>query len=123
MPRKLGTKKTGGRQPGTPNRKTQELIDRCKELGADPFAVLCYYASRNWKALKYESATTTKVLKDGGTIQVDVITSDQQIECAKELLQYLYAKKRAVDISAGEGEEDGFKIVIQDYSVKKNEGT
>jgi hypothetical protein len=121
--KKLGDKKTGRRQKGIPNRKTVEMHQKCQELGVDPFEVLCFYASRNWKKLGYQSATVTKVLKDGGVIEVDRITSDQQIECAKELCQYLYAKKRSVDITAGEGEEgQGFKIVIQDYS-KKDAGT
>lgn len=99
MSRPLGSPKTGGRVKGTPNRKTQELMQRCEKLNVDPFAILCYYAGRDWESLGYKSPTTTKVLKDGGTIDVDIITTDQQIECAKELCGYLYAKKKAVEMS------------------------
>lgn len=112
----------GGRQKGTPNRATQDLINKARELDVDPFEVLLLYVKRDWKALGFSSPTETKVLKDGGTIEIERITSDMQIECAREVCQYLYPKRKAIEFSNEGGDSEGFKIVIQDYS-KKDAGT
>jgi len=116
-----GSPKTGGRQKGTLNKSTKDLLEKAELLGVDPFEVLLLYAKRDWVSLGYDSATVTKVLKDGGTIEVERISSEKQIECAKEVCQYLYPKRKAVEISTDQ-ESEGFKIVIQDYS-KKDAGT
>lgn len=114
--------KSGGRAKGVPNKSSQDLMNKANELGVDPFHILLLYAKRDWKGLGYDSETTTKVLKDGGTLEVERITSDMQIECAREVCHYLYPKRKAIELSNEGGESDGFKIVIQDYS-KKDAGT
>jgi hypothetical protein len=37
-------KKTGGRQAGTPNKRTHELVDRLESLGCDPIEGMAHIA-------------------------------------------------------------------------------
>lgn len=81
MARPKGTPKTGGRVAGVPNKATLPkltLEERIKSWGVDPLEVLAMHA------------------KD----------SDKQISiaAAKELAQYVYAKKRAVEVSGIDGQ-------------------
>ena len=79
---KAGTPRVGGRQKGTPNKKTAELQDRVKQHMAkqgiknfDPLLALA--------AISQEKATPLKL----------------KIEALKELAQYYHPKRRAVEIS------------------------
>jgi hypothetical protein len=112
-----GHKKLGGRTKGTLNKVTQDILDRAAEMGVDPFQILLYYCARNWKALGYSSETITKVLKDGGTIEVERIPPERQLEAVKEACQYMYPKRKAIELSNKEGSE-GFKIIFEDYGKK-----
>ena len=73
MPRPKGLPKTGGRQPGTPNRKTHELAEKLDKLGCDPIEGLALIA------IDQETAPELKV------------------RCYAELAQYVYAKRKAVE--------------------------
>lgn len=111
--------KSGGRAKGVPNKSNQDLIDKANSLGVDPFQVLLLYVKRDWKALGFPSEFYTYE----GQPDKDrpIITPEKQIECAKDVCQYLYPKRKAVELSTDQ-ESEGFKIVIQDYS-KKDAGT
>jgi hypothetical protein len=96
-----GLGRFGGRTKGTPNRDTQELIKKAEELGVSPFEVMLHFASRNWKALKFKSPTK-KVATASGLVEVDVITPELQLRGAEGAAKYIYAVRKAVEVT-GEG--------------------
>lgn len=68
-----------GRKAGTPNKKTQALADKCKELGVDPFAVLLDLCKSSDPSIK--------------------------LSAAKEVCQYLLPKRKAVEVSEAPADE------------------
>ena len=76
--RPLGYPKTGGRAKGTPNRATQEISDRLAAMGCDPLIGLAEIAL---------SKKTPLELK---------------VRCFTELAQYIYPKRKPVDIPSGQ---------------------
>lgn len=92
-------KKTGGRQKGTPNKKTNAIQDRLEELGCDPIEGMVRIGVQAEGAGEYALA---------GTMY-------------KELAQYIAPKRKAVEISADseDGEVEAIGIV---YAVKKAVG-
>ena len=117
---KKGTPKpaNSGRQKGVVNQKTRDARELMERLGFDPLEFLFRTAMADWKSLGYEKATTTKVLKDGGTIETDVISFDQRVNAAKEAARYIYPQSRAIDMTVNP-ESQGFRVVIEDYSTDK----
>lgn len=109
-----------GRKKGSVNKKTHEARELADRLGVDPLEILFHFASRNWKALGYSSEYQTKVLKDGGTLEVERITPEMRLNAAKEAVRYVYPQTKAVELSSGESEGTGFKIVLEDYTSKKD---
>lgn len=120
MARPKGQPKLGGRQKGTPNQKTKDARELAERLGIDPLEILFHFASKNWKALGYNSECHTKVLKDGGTLEVERITPEMRLNAAKEAVRYIYPQTKAVELTTGEGEK-GFKVIFEDYGQKKKE--
>lgn len=78
----------GGRQKGTLNKDRQSLHDRAKAMGVDPLDVLFMIAAGNSQALN----------------EVDPITLEQRMRAAAECAQYLYAKRKAMELSGPDGE-------------------
>lgn len=74
MPAPKGHPRYGGRKAGTPNRRTQSLIDKCEELGVDPFIGLLELAKDSDKGIR--------------------------MSALKELCQYVYPKRRAMELDA-----------------------
>lgn len=109
--------KTGGRAKGTPNKSTQSLMEKCERLGCDPFEILLRFAMGDWKGLGYEAQQALKQVTEGGEhIYEDVIPPELRQKSAKEASEYLYPKRKAVEIS---GDEDkGFRIILEDYQSK-----
>lgn len=104
-----GAPKTGGRVKGKPNVKTLEARDIMERLGFDPLEFLFYTAMGDWKALGYDKRTETKVLKDGGTIEVDIIEFSSRLTAAKEAVRYIYPQTKAIEMSTG---ENGFNLTV-----------
>ena len=67
--------KTGGRSKGTPNKRTQEVVDKLRELGCDPIEGMAHIASDE---------------------SVDLPLRAQML---KELAQYVAPKRKAVEHS------------------------
>jgi hypothetical protein len=107
----------GGRQKGIPNKKTRSLEETAARVGVDIFEVLCMFAHRDWKGLGYQSATETRVLKDGGTIEVEKISPELRLNAAKEAAKYLFPQRKAVEMSNPEGE--GFRVIVEDFVSDK----
>lgn len=95
--------KTGGRKKGTPNRSTQELFEKCKKVGVDPFEILLYFSKGDWKSLGYESEFETRVARTGELIEVRVIEPELRFKAASKAADFLYAKRKAVELSSEEG--------------------
>jgi hypothetical protein len=117
LAKEKGSIKTGGRKKGTPNQKTRDARDLMERLGVDPLEFLFLTIKEDWKALGYESRYETKVLKDGGTIEVPVIEFSSRLTAAKEAAKYVYPQTKALEMTSGDGE--GFVIKIEDYGSKK----
>lgn len=114
---KKGGIKTGGRQKGTPNKRTvqaQEIADR---IGVDPLEVLMRYAAGDWEGLGYHQPHYVKVTSDGREIFEDVIQPDQRIAAAKEAAKYLYPQRKAVEFKSED--DTGIAIVVKDYTSKE----
>lgn len=76
MSRILGSKKSGGRVKGTPNKRTLDLLDRIQELDWDPLQELYLLISD------------------------PEVSKSEKILINKEMLQYLYPKRKAIDLDA-----------------------
>lgn len=87
----------GGRAKGTPNKPSQTLIDKAKELDCDPFEILILFAKGDWKALGYDSRTVTKYTKNGQSYEVDTVTAEQRLNGAAQACQYLHPKRKALE--------------------------
>lgn len=85
--------KTGGRKPGSLNKKTLDLLAVCEEEGIEPFRAMIIEAKRMTQAV-------------------------DRFDAYEKICQYLYPKKRAVELS-NDPEGDGFQIVIKDFSQEK----
>ena|SRR5215467_9130743 len=74
MPRPKGIPKTGGRVRGTPNKATDVLARKLTMLGCDPIEGLA------------------KIALDPET------KAELKVRCFSELAQYVYPKRKAVDL-------------------------
>lgn len=124
MARIKGSKKSGGRKIGTPNKRTEELENIAQRIGVNPFEVLCLISAGNWKGLGYKEKTKNKWLPSGIEVEEDVISLESRLQAAKEACKYLFPQRKAVDLTAqGPAGTAGIKIVIEDYLRKPTEET
>src|ERR1041385_5969614 len=96
-----GAKKpeNSGRKPGSVNRIKQISKEKAEELGIDPFEILLLFAANRWYELGYNHRTTIITTESGTTYEKDVITPELRVQAAKEAVQYLIPKQRALDVS------------------------
>jgi len=78
--RPVGYPRTGGRLPGTPNKRTVHARQILEEHGADPVVMLA------------------KTMSD------EKVPLDLRTDCAKALLPYVYPKLSAVEVTGRDGE-------------------
>jgi len=124
------SRKTGGRKKGTPNKKTQEVIDRLKELNCDPIEGMAKIAMNACPCLSCE---------EKGFIVVNPEDPEDKEPCPncngdgkltaslelrgqmyKELAQYVAPKRKAVEIT-GEGGgpiESRWEVEIKDAAER-----
>lgn len=98
------------RLPGTPNKDTQSLIDLAHKKGINPFEILLNIANGDWKALGYKEDKTVVQTKTGLSY-VERITMDHRMAAAAHASQYLYPKRKSVEIHST-SEEAQSKLVI-----------
>jgi len=91
--------KTGGRLKGTPNKRTQSLIERAEALGVDPFEVLLHVAKGDWKSLGYKTGTTEGPFGS----KPERITLKDRMHAAAEACQYIHPKRKAVELTGKGG--------------------
>jgi hypothetical protein len=84
---------------GTPNRQTKTLLERAEAIGVDPFEILLLFAKADWKALGYDSKSTTKWTSSGIEYEEDVITPELRVTAAKEACQYMHPKRKATELT------------------------
>lgn len=108
-----GHKKVGGRQKGTPNKRTKLVEETAARLGVDPFEVLCLFAMGNWEKLGYEAEMFFMEKPDGAVKAGYVITPEMRLKAAQEACKYLFSQKKAVEHSTS---DEGFRMIIQDYT-------
>lgn len=106
----------GGRGKGTPNKDTQTLQEKAKELGCDPFVVLMHFAKGDYEALGYREYET-KTFKDGSTCEMLTISPELRQKSASDAAQYLYPKRKAIEHS---GSIDG-AYTVEDF-IRENGG-
>jgi len=75
-------RRKGGRQKGTPNKKTKDVIDRLKDLNCDPIEGMTKIA---------EAALKLGDLQLAGQMY-------------KELAQYVAPKRKAIEVTGKDGE-------------------
>jgi hypothetical protein len=88
MPRPKGHPKTGGRVRGTPNKSSEAIARKLAKLGCDPVEGLA------------------KIALDPGT------EPSLKIRCFSELAQYIYPKRKAVDLLSPEDSE--IKVTVRE---------
>lgn len=109
----IGGQKTGGRIPGTPNRRTFDASKIAEELGGDPFQILMHFAMNKWKELGYESEKKEILSAKGSICKVDRISEADRINAAKEACKYLYPQRKAIDhTSGGESIESSLAMLL-----------
>lgn len=84
--------KTSGRKKGTPNKKTQELLTVCEEMGFDPFRELLKKAQEGSEKCLIEACSYLYPKRKAIEHSVDPnpymdMTLDELKEIAKERLQ------------------------------------
>lgn len=103
MANRKGSPKTGGRVKGTPNKRTVELralLASTVDLKTDhPLQVLARIYTGQIK-----QPVITGVDKKGNSIVVELPPSwDLRVRAASEVAQYLEPKRKAVELSDGDG--------------------
>lgn len=98
-------KKTGGRKKGTPNKKTQIVMDILESMNCNPIYNLALMA------MGEPIECLTYVNRETGEYVVDEIpgTYEQIKDANKELANYVYPKRKAVEHTG----QDGKELVVQ----------
>ena len=86
MPRCKGLPKTGGRAKGTPNRRTQNIMEKLEALGCDPIAGLAHIAMNKKQKLGVRKGVPVEL----------------RAQMYKELAQYVAPKRKAAEIEIQE---------------------
>lgn len=90
-----------GKPKGARNLINRDVESIAARLNVKPFEVLCHFAAGDCGALGLTPGQ---------------ITPGMRLHAAREASKYLYSQKRAVEVSSG---EQGFKIVVEDFTAKK----
>lgn len=90
------TNNPNGRPKGSVNKKTQELFDKASELGVDPFHILLLFAKGDHEALGYEKYQFKRFGEN--VVEELTISPDLRAKCAEKACEYLYSKRRAIDV-------------------------
>lgn len=108
MGRPKGTPRTGGRKPGTPNRRTLLFSQAMEELGCDQRAVLAAIANGELPCGTCHGSGKTKFQsgnEDGSERKCqscwgsgkEKITTGDRLKAAAELMKYEYPQRKAIE--------------------------
>lgn len=91
------TNNPNGRPKGSPNRKTQELMDIAERLECNPFEVLLLFAKGDFESLGYEKITYRTF---GETTNTELtISPELRQKAAKDACEYLFPKRKSVEVT------------------------
>ncbi|HEY9705671.1 MAG TPA: hypothetical protein V6C58_24745 [Allocoleopsis sp.] len=113
--------RTGGRQKGTPNKKTEYAFEVLKKHNFCPIEYLVYVAKNDWKALGFESEMREKQGYQGITYLEYNIPIELRVDAAKDLMPYLYPKRRAIEISNPDDKKLEFSLSYNSKDFGDNE--
>lgn len=114
MGARVGHQKFGGRPKGVKNKDKECLREKARKLGVDPLEVLLLFAKNDWAALGYKSEFEEKFGAGGVPCMMRVITPDVRMNAAKEACQYLYPKKKAIEVGF---DQDNPQVINLAYSL------
>lgn len=97
MSRVKGSKKTGGRQKGTPNKRTLLLNEKFEEMGVD----LPERIEREIRRLKAIERRIRKKFPKEPERRVPYIKS--RLATYLELMNYMYPKRKAIELTGQDG--------------------
>ena len=88
----------GGRSKGTPNKRTRELSQILESMGCDPALALARVVmdQNMGSGQPYEQE---RYSKDGQKYTVNGYEPEIKVAAARELIQYLYPKRKAIEHS------------------------
>lgn len=87
------------RPKGSPNKNALPLQEKAKELGCDPFEILCRFALGDWEGLGYDKGITYQSTNKGDLIEKHIIPPELRQKAAAEAAQYIYPKRKAIEHS------------------------
>lgn len=105
-----GREKTGGRKKGTSNKPTLALEEIAARRGVHPFEILVCYIQGDWEGVGLKSETSIRYTQSGMPYEVDNITVDHRLKAALEACQYLYPKRKTIEIDIKDIDDDTFTL-------------
>lgn len=105
------------RPKGIANKKTDYFFDACGKLKHDPVEFNIRVAQNDWKSLGYEERTYTVHTKSGGSYEQDYITVADRITANNKLLDFMFPKRKAIELTSPADEKDG--VIFMAYDPKK----
>ena len=105
--------KNAGRKKGVPNKNTQLIFDLCQKNKFCPIETLILVGKGDWKSLGYESPEVEKMGLGGVKIFEDRIQLDHRIDACKKLIDYMYPKRKAIELTG----DDEHKPIVLSYNV------
>lgn len=93
-----------GRKKGVLNRKTEHIFEICDRHKFDPIEILIYVSKNDWESLGYDSAECEKIGLGGVVAKEDRITLTLRVDAAKKLCEFMYPKRKAIEISGNDDE-------------------
>ncbi len=88
--------KYGGRQKGTPNKKTVALQEIAERLDVDPFEILLLYAKGDFI-----------------TLGLCGVTSSERLKAAIEAASYLHPKRKAIEHTGEMGVNGAITVTVK----------
>lgn len=113
-------RKTGGRVAGTPNKSRVDAVMLAQELDIDPLRILLLFAKGDYASLGYEK-TKTIITKDGSAFEELTISPDLRKSAAADACKYIYAPRKAIEISVEQETIESYEEIIQRLSNQDKE--
>jgi len=112
-----GLPKTGGRKPGTPNKRTVEVQERLAALGCDPIEAMAKAVVLDAVALCVEGGYLTAAeAKDNPglarAMAIKLYPPELTLRMAAELAQYVAPKRKAIEHTGRGGEALKLEVVL-----------
>lgn len=111
---KPGKPKTGGRKPGTPNKKTQELLEVLQAHDFNPGEELiwCYTQAQRIASLRLRK----------GNLAGALLAIEKAGHIAGDLAQYVFPRKKAIEHSGEVGVRTFADFIAAGAKAKEQQG-